>query len=501
MSKRYVSIWFRYLKTDWFTIRRPELQHTPFVLAVPDHGRMVINAVSRLAEKLDIHAGMVVADARAVVPDLVMINDREELSEKLLTGIARWCIQFTPTVAVDVPDGLILDITGCAHLWGSESPYLQDLTTRLTNLGYWVRAAVADTVGAAWAMSRFGKQHNAIVGPSQQHIALKSLPPAALRLQSDTVQRLHKLGLNQVGQLLPMPRATLQKRFGADFIHRLHQALGVTEEIILPIQPAETYQERLPCLSPIVTATGIEIALQQLLTSLCNRLQKEQKGIRKASLKGFRVDGKIEEITIGTHRPSHNVEHLSKLFQLHIANIEPALGIELFLLEAQQVEDINAQQEELWAQTSSLQDRSVVELLDRLMGKIGAACIHRYLPDEHYLPELSIKKAGSLYEKTIADWRLNKPRPLHLLPTPERIEVTAPIPDYPPMLFRHKGKLHRIVKADGPERMEQAWWIQQGEHRDYYILEDEQGERYWVFRLGHYREDKSHEWFLHGFFP
>jgi protein ImuB len=138
-------------------------------------------------------------------------------------------------------------------------------------------------------------------------------------------------------------------------------------------------------------------------------------------------------------------------------------------------------------------------LIDRLAGRIGEQSIHRYLPQEHYWPERSLKAASFLQEKITTPWMADRIRPVQLLPTPEPIEVTAPIPDYPPMLFKHKGKLHRVIKSDGPERIEQEWWLQQGEHRDYYRVEDEEGRRYWLFRLGHY-DDKTFKWFMHGFF-
>jgi protein ImuB len=281
---------------------------------------------------------------------------------------------------------------------------------------------------------------------------------------------------------------------------RLHQALGSEEELLEPVQPVEAYQERLPCMEPIVTATGIEIALQRLLETLCYRLRQEQKGLRRAYFKGYRVDGKIEKIEIGTNGPSCNVNHLFKLFENKLESIEPNLGIELFVLEAPKVEDHFPEQEQLWKTAGGMEDIRLSELIDRLECRLGAHTVHRYLPDEHYWPERSVKPASSLQEKSTIAWKTDRPRPLQLLATPDRIDVTAPIPDYPPMLFRHKGKLHKIIKADGPERIEQEWWLQQGEHRDYYSVEDEEGRRYWLFRLGHYDTGKMVQWFLHGFF-
>jgi protein ImuB len=175
------------------------------------------------------------------------------------------------------------------------------------------------------------------------------------------------------------------------------------------------------------------------------------------------------------------------------------LGIELFILEAQKVEDHYPHQQKMWEGSGGLDDIRLSELIDRLAGRIGPQAIHRYLPDEHYWPERSFKTVSSLQERSSTTWRVDKLRPLQLLSRPEPIEVTAPIPDYPPMLFRRKGKLHKVTRADGPERIEQEWWLQQGQHRDYYRVEDEEGNRYWIFRSGHY-DEKMYRWFIHGFF-
>jgi protein ImuB len=499
MPKRFVAIWFCYLKTDWVTRRQPRFRALPFVLATPDHGRMVITAVNALANRQGINTGMVVADARVILPSLEVLDDKQELSIKLLKALGEWCIRYTPIVAIDPPEGLILEVTGCAHLWGGEKEYLTSINKRFKELGYHIRIALADTIGAAWAMARFGKE-SPIVEKAYQAKALISLPPAALRLETDTLHRLEKLGLRSIHQFIAMPRAALRRRFGQAFIQRLDQALGNEEEMIQPLQPIEVFQERLPCLEPIVTATGIEIALQRLLTTLCHQLQQQSKGLRTALFKCYRVDGKMQTVEVGTHRASRNVMHLFKLFELKLTNIEPDLGIELFTLEAPKVEEVSPLQENLWKANDGLDSIKLSELVDRLAGKMGADCIHRYVPDEHYWPERSFKPVLSLHEKPVANWKLDRPRPLHLLLKPELIEVTAPIPDYPPMLFRYKGKLHKVAKADGPERIEQEWWLQLGQHRDYYCVEDEEGKRYWLFRLGHYDTQKSYQWFIHGFF-
>jgi len=499
MAKRFVTIWFRQLKTDWFSIRQPALRKQPFVLSAPDHGRLVITAVNELARAQGVEAGMVVADARAIIPSLEVLDDPPGLSEKLLKAIADWCIRYTNIVAVDLPEGIIMDVTGCAHLWGGEMKYIKDINVRLRNRGYDLRATIADTIGAAWAIAHYGGI-SPIVEYGKQMETLLSLPPAALRLEFNVVDRLHKLGLHQVRNFIGMPRSALRRRFGKDLLLKLDQALGHEEEPITCIQPIEPFRERLPCLEPIVTATGIEIALERLLDMICQRMQKEGMGIRKALFTGFRVDGKFEKIAIGTHRATNNARHLYKLFEDKISTIEPGLGIELFMIDALKSEKCSIQQERLWETTHGLEDPGLSELMDRMANRFGYSPIRRFLPAEHYLPEKSFKLSESLNETTSAPWMIDRPRPLHLLSIPQRIEVTAPIPDYPPMNFRYLGKMHKIKKADGPERIEQEWWIQDGPHRDYYAVEDEKGGRYWLFRSGHYREDKTPNWFIHGFF-
>jgi protein ImuB len=499
MATRFVTIWFRHLKADWFSIRQPALRDIPFVLSAPDHGRMIITATNELALAQGVEAGMVVADARAIIPSLQVLDDQPGLHYKLLKAIAEWCIRYTNIVSVDPPDGIIMDVTGCTHLWGGEMQYIKDINLRLKNRGYQVRATMADTIGAAWAIAHYGGI-SPIVESGRQMDAILSLPPSALRLEYNVIDRLHKLGLHQVRNFISMPRSALQRRFGKDLILKLDQALGHKEEPIIPVQPIEPWRERLPCLEPIVTATGIEIALQRLLEMICLRLQHEGLGIRKASFTGFRVDGKLEKIEIGTHRATHNATHLYKLFEDKISTIEPGMGIELFMIEVLKSEKNSPRQEKLWNYSFGLEDPGLIELMDRLANRFGNSSIRRFLPAEHYLPEKSYKSSESLIESSTTDWMIDRPRPLQLLANPQRIEVTALIPDYPPMLFRYLGKLHKIKKADGPERIEQEWWIQEGPHRDYYAVEDEEGQRYWLFRSGHYREDGTPQWFIHGFF-
>lgn len=497
MQKRYMVIWFRYLMTDWLTLRKAELKDVPFAFIAPERNRVIITAANPIAETQGIYRGMSAADAKAITTNLQVVDHLPGKEAKLLRELGLWCIRYTPIVAVDLPDGLILDISGCAHLWGDEREYLKEIVNKLRSSGYNARAAIADTIGAAWAIAHYGKT-TPIVESGAQAQALLHLPPVALRLENTVLQKQQKLGFATIKSFMQIPRSVLRRRFGEGFLLKLGQALGGEDEHFTPLVPPVPYTERLPCLEPVRTVKAIEIAITKLLEGLCARLQAEGKGVRKATLKCYRIDGKMVQGKISTNRGSHSVSHLFKLFELQISKIEPALGIELFLLEAPKVEDIDPVQEKLWAGKPGLQDKALAELFDKLAGKIGAKAIYRYLPSENYWPERAIKQTSSLLDVSATKWRTDRPRPLRLLQRPEPVEVMALLPDYPPKFFTYKGKRHVVEKADGPERIEREWWQDKGLHRDYYAVEDADGQRYWLFRSGHY--DDAPQWYLHGFF-
>ena len=499
MQKRFVTIWFPYLVTDWMAIKNPSLRKTPFAIVMRDHGRVMIREPARQAIHEGVVAGMMASDARIRIPDIRLVDELPGQPDRLLLSLCRWFIRYTPVVSADPPDGLILDVTGCVHLWGSEHQYMDNIRSRLQAAGYHVRMTLSDSIGASWAVTHFGTDQP-VIESGGQTAAILSLPPEALRLPGSITSRLHQLGLHQVQHFIHISRGALRRRFGETLLHRLDQALGTQPEFREAMVIHEPYHEKLYCLEPIVTATGIEIALQRLLDQLCGRLQKEGLGIRTASLYGYRLDGKIVSIRIGTLHASNAPEHLFYLFHEKTGTLEPAGGIELFVLEATKTEKVHSVQESLLNSDYSLLDPRMAEFLERVTHKLGENILHRYLPDAHHWPERSIREARSLKENPLLEWPGNKLRPIHLLPVPHPIEVMAPVPDYPPIHFKYQGVIHYIKKADGPERIEREWWIEEGLHRDYYTVEDEAGNRYWLFRSGHYQEVKQCPWFLHGFF-
>ncbi|SFW26948.1 Y-family DNA polymerase [Chitinophaga sancti] len=514
MAKRYIAIWFRHLLTDWYIRKHPDCGNLPLVFSINQRGKQVITATSKKTEDAGIYMGMAVADAKAIFPELQVTAYTPDQEHTLLNALGQWCIRYSPVVAIDQPDGLLIDASGCAHLWGGEQNYLTEIILKLKAYGYDVRGAMADTIGTAWAVSRYSSDTIIVAGGFERK-ALRPLPPASLRLEEALLAKLQQLGFHKIEDFIHLPLNALKRRFGQVFILRLKQALGAEREDIIPIGVPPVYEERLSSQDPIKTAKAIIIALTNLLDVICHKLQQEGKGIRTATLLCYRIDDQVVQITIGTNGASNNAAHLLKLFELKIPTLAPGPGIDLFILQASLVEDVIAAQEKIWSATGSA-DNNITKLLDRIESKIGVGSVKRYQVVEHYWPEMSVQVIGVKEEQKMMNAGDNKeqvnllqdknlllnlstPRPEKLLPTPLPIEVTAPIPDYPPMNFRFLGRLHEIKKADGPERIEREWWLDDGEHRDYYIVEDAAGRRYWIFRLGHYAVNQS-QWFIHGFF-
>lgn len=499
MPKRFVSIWFRYLLTDWKAIRQPSLKEQPIAFTEQDHGRSLVMAINPQAEQYGVKYGMAAADARVIAPGIALFDSKAGQNIKLLKGLAEWCLRYTPLVMVDPPDGLLLDVTGCTHLKGGETEYLKDMVNRLRVLGYAIRPGMADTIGCAWAVAHCAES-GLIVPPGGQRNALMPLPPSSLRLGTDLLIKLNQLGFYQVGSFIHMPKSVIKRRFGAAMILRLYQALGQEAEFLLPLKEPLPYSERLAMLDPVNTRPAIEQAVHTLIDQLCKRLYGEGLGLRSAVLTYLRIDGKSYQLTIGTNHPSQRTEHIFKLFELQLDQVAPGLGIELFILEAPKTEPASDKQSHLWNGKPAADSEQVAEMLDNIAARVGSTSIHRYLPKENYWPERAAAHTADLTEIPASEWREDHIRPTQLLDPPEPIEAMALTPDYAPRQFVYRGQRHIIVSADGPERISHEWWIEDGGYRDYYVAEDEEGMRYWLFGTPNDLPGQTRRWFIHGYF-
>ncbi len=481
---------------NWPTDRLNRRQRLPAdapVIAIEEiGGRALVAAANPVAAAGGVLPGLSLADARALMPGLAVFPADPAGDMTALARLADWCNRYTPLVALDGADGLWLDVAGAAHLCGGEAELLADLGHRLGRLGYHNRAAIADTPGAAWAAARFLVRENHIVASGEARGMLAELPVAALRLPASIAGDLERLGLRRIADLYPLRRAALARRFGLLPGERLDQALGRCEEPISPRLPAPMHQVRQMLAEPIIDADNIAAVLQRLVTRLCRELAEAGRGVRKLELACYRVDGRVVKLGVGTSKPSREERALLRLFAERLERIDPGFGIEALTLAAPHVEPLADLQLALKRGEEAGAD-SLAPLIDRLGNRLGFHRLARATPRESYLPERALQRLSALASppraSAISRWPDRK-SPMRLLVRPEPVQATG----LPPKAFIWRGRRRLIRRADGPARISCEWWRgERSEPRDYWRLEDEEGERFWLYGQGG-------GWYLHGLF-
>ena len=500
MTARYLSVWMPRFTCDWLDRCQPGIRLKPIAITTKEKGGQVITGCNHAALNTGIRVGMKLADAQALEPRIIAIDDDPARDTKALDSLAEWCERFTPFAAIDVPGGLFLDITGCAHLFGGEHALLARILGSLRRIGYEAYAAIADTPGAAWAVARYAastEKPGIVIPVDQQSEALETLPVAALRIAGETQTVLGRLGLRRIGDLYPMKRAALAKRFGADLLLRFDQALGNVREPICPRQPVRQHAAKELFVEPIATREAIEASTRRLLETLCATLTESARGVRTLELCWWRIDGEVGRTEIGTSSASRIPKHLMRLLDERLDQIDPGFGIEALAVHAIRTDIVAISQSAIGQQEH---EANLAALVDRLSSRFGRDAAIRFAPAESWVPECAVRKVPAFSEVKARPWPTDRTRPLRLLSTPEPIEVVAMLPDQPPSLLRWKGEPRRIVRAEGPERIESEWWKRGEPSRDYYRVEDQDGRRYWVYRSGSYDTTHLPRWYLHGLF-
>ena len=480
------------------------------VTAIADHGRRIVASVDARARGLGVAPGMTITRARSFARDLHVVDADPEADAAALRRLCLWAGgRYAPLVAPDPPDGLWLDITGCAALFGSERALLKDLHRRVASFGLSVQIAVADTAGCAHAVARHVPAGRPVtVEPGAHRKAIALLPVSALRLEAPVVEGLRKLGFERIEQLIGTPRAPLAKRFGRTLHRRLDQGLGFAAEPIEPIFPDALPQTRRGFLEPIATPEAFARVIRDLVGDIVATLVTIGKGARRLDCYFHRVDGQTQAVRVGTAAPSRDPAHLAKLLCARIETIEPGLGIEAMTLVAPLVEPMDAVQSES-LRSLARQGPDIAALVDALINRFGRRNLHRTLPRASVMPERSLAQAPVLAPPSGTVWNADLPRPSRMLQHPEPIEVIALLPDDAPRLFVWRGKRYRVTQGDGPERLYGEWWRELGLEgempftvRDYYQVETEGGRRYWLFRIGDGETPStgSMRWFIHGAF-
>ncbi len=486
------------------------------VLVTTSDSGQHITALNRAAEQLGFLPGMALADARAIHPTLKVGHADLAGDHRSLVRLALWCQCYSPFTRVDAPDGVSLDITGCAHLFGGEAGLLDMLAERLGGFGLTARLAIAPTIGAAWGLARHAASPRLAVARQDLRACLAPLPIAALCLDATTLSALEKLGLKRIGDLLDKPRAPLAARFGPFVLRRLDEALGHEEASFGPLSPPVLHSATCRFAEPIVTREAIEVAIDRLTRDLAIDLEHAAKGARRVELRLFRVDGWFEALPLATSTATRDPRHLARLLGERLDRIEDhaGFGFEAASLSALQVEELAGRQQDLGDEALAGARGDIAPLLDRLVNRFGARHVTRPQPYASYIPERAARAASVLKSMRSHDWRAHArvvqdgapfARPLFLFAVPEPVTTLAEVPDGPPTRFEWRRVAHRVARAEGPERIAPEWWLAPAgasrKTRDYYRIEDEAGRRFWLFRDGLYeRGEDVPRWFIHGVF-
>jgi protein ImuB len=518
-DQRILALGFPYLATDriarrlwgmsWRSKGRPD--HPPILCAGRRDNALRLTALDEKAKTCGLKRGQGLAEARAMFPDIDVFDEDETADLALLEAIADWCDRYTPFVALDGKDGLFLDITGCAHLFGGEERMLRDVLARLGQMGFDARGAISSSPGLSWAVSRFGR--SSVVAREEMTSVLGMLPVQALRIEEATIASLCKLGLKRVSDLIAMPRAPLARRFGTQLLLRIDQALGMNEEAISPRRPLAALSAQRQLAEPIQAEAHILDMAGEIATSLKLGLEARGLGGRVFELVLFRVDGRVFRIAAGTSRPLRDPGRIAGLFAERLNSVHDELdagfGFELLRINVLQHDTFDTLQSDFDGEGAK--EVSLSDFIDRVSARLGADCLQVYRLHQSHIPEraetlvpaIAAKPQGQQQVKDSFSFMPRSDRPLRLLRRPEPMQAfAATVPDGPPQRFRWRHVVHDVIRAEGPERISPEWWRDDdnAEERDYFRLESDTGRLFWIFRLGRYDADKPATWRMHGFF-
>lgn len=510
MRRRALCVWLpNWPITRWRRARKPETPnpHGLALMAVSDNAQRLY-AIDAAAAAQGLARGQALTDALALSPLTQILEAEPEEDLAALTRLADWMTRFSPSVAIDAPDGLFADIDGCAHLWGGEESLARALLARLAAQNIPARVAIADTFAAAWALARFGGEVLTISNDDARLLA--PLPVAALRIDEATCGHLRVLGLQAIGSVRALPRAALRKRLGVALMLQLGRAFGEESEAIrFRVAPAR-WAERAAFAEPISAPSDLQRVVSDLAAKLCERLDEQGLGARGFEIVFHRLDGDAAVRAIGTSLPLRDAKRILALFANGLETVDPGFGVEIATLRAEDVAPLILAQSDCDHTAAGVRNADLAPFIDRISNKYGPERVWRAAAFESHVPERAVAHAAPLAKPEARGWDPDKPRPIRVFNKPQPVEAFAVAPDDPPAFFKWQGRTHKIRHAEGPERIGSEWWRKPwaeqcggsgvGRVRDYYCVEDEEGARFWVFRAGLYGEERAARWYLHGLF-
>ncbi len=430
-------------------------------------------------------------------PAIEIVEEDPAADRRLLDGLADWCDRYTPLVAIDGDDGLFLDITGCAHLFGGEHALMKDLLARLFHQGFEARAGLASTPGAAWAAARF--RSPAVIAPGDERDLLAPLPLAALRLGPEAISGLESVGLRSATMVMDAPRAPIARRFGRDVILRIDQALGTVEEAISPRLPVPPLSVERRLAEPISLTEDVERIVLLLSQALKPYLEERGEGAERLELILFRVDGAVSRIGVGSALPLREPRRMASLFHERLASLgsdlDAGYGFDLARLAVVTAAAMEDRQRDFSGDAAATGREDAAFFADRVRARLGEAALVEPDLRQSHVPERASGPADA--PPAASPLPGGAERPLRLLPRPDPVEIVDPAS----LDFRWRRVDHRVRRREGPERIAPEWWRDEsGAARDYYRVEDAEGRRYWMYREGAPAAGEPPRWFMQGVF-
>ena len=459
------------------------------------------------ASRLGLYKGQPLANARAMVQPLKVVSADERADAALLEGVADWCDRFTPLVSLDFPDGLFLDVTGAAHLFGGEAAMLTTVMRRIAGQGLAVRGAIAGTSLAARALARF--QSRTIVPSGGEAQAVAPLSIMALDCDDKSLRALRHAGLKTVGMVAERLSSELSERLGKNFVTRLKIMLGAEEQPLVPRRPLPDLMAEQRFAEPIVTQDTIAASLLSLAGSLSEILERQGRGARHLEAAFFRADGKVERIAVRTGEGLRDAKIMLRLLRQKLDALadplDPGFGFDVIRLEALLAEETKPVTISFDSGENARQQ--LLFLIDRLSARFGGTRVQRFVSQDTHIPEAAcVAIPAQERDFSEGNWILKRQagdpprRPLRLLERPEEIRVPASeFPEGPPKRFRWRRAQFDVTRAEGPERIAIEWWKSAGLTRDYFRIETRDGQRFWLYRDGLHGQSAP-RWYLQGTF-
>jgi protein ImuB len=508
--RRILAIWLPALALDRWRLLMGEagraLDTGPLVLITDTAHGPRIEAVNRAGATTGARIGMRLADARTLCPDIATAPSDLAGDLAFLEQLALWAQRWGPWTALDAPDGLLVDVTAVPHLFGGERKLLADVHDAFEKRRLAMRAAIAPTAGAAWALAHFGPPGTIIEDEVER--ALADLPVAALRLDTDVVIVLRRLGLKRIGDVATIGRDAIQRRFrnrrspAANPLIRIDQLLGRVPEPLLPVVPQHMPLVQRRLMEPIRHRQLLDRVVNDLAEDMARELEGKGQGARRLELGLWRVDGEVVVRQLEMAAATRDPAHICRLFAARLDDVDAGFGIEVLRLRASWAEPLALAQGDIEAATES-HGTSLAACIDRLTTRLGTGAVRRPVPFASHLPERAQRWQPPLEPEPVSQGEpVGHERPLKILDRPEPIAVLYATPDGYPQRFRWRGAVHEVARVAGPERIAPEWWRQRGSTRlrDYYRIEDDQGRRYWIYRQGIIGDGRggAPDWYLQG---